>query len=170
MSKYFKASLDTVSKIITGLVSPIFTLFPIILFFALRNEADKSYLPYFVLLCLMLWVAFAYCILFWVKGYSLAEGQLVIQRQWKNKTYALSEIKSANYITKKDRGFVIRVMGTGGIFGYTGYFTSKQHGRMQWFVTNQEKLIVVELTNGKFICISPDDTDGFLKALSKMLK
>jgi Bacterial PH domain len=169
LNKYFLASLDTVSKIITGLVSPIFTLFPIILFFALRAQPNQNYIPYFIGVTLLLWVIFAYCVLFWVKGYTITGEHLIINRVWKDKTILLQDLKSAESITKSDMGLVLRYLGNGGVFGYTGFFSNKQYGRMEWFVTSQEKLIVIELHNQKIICISPDDTADFIKTLKKTM-
>jgi hypothetical protein len=165
MAKHFSASLDTVSKIITGLVGPIFTLFPLYFFISLRNHPDKAYMPYYIGIIIFLWIAFAFCFLYWVKGYTIENGQLIIHRRIGDKMYDLQNFKSAESITKLEMGFVIRILGNGGVFGYTGFFTSKKHGRMQWFVTSQEKLMIIEMRDGKYICISPDDGAGFVKAL-----
>jgi hypothetical protein len=167
LNNYFSASLDTVSKIITGLLTPLFTIFPLILFFALRTQQDASYVPYFIGVTICLWVIFAYLVLYWVTGYSIVDGDLVIHRKWKDKTIALHTIQSAKAVSKEDMGFVVRYMGNGGMFGYTGFFSNKEFGRMEWFVTSSEKIIVLQLADSKIICISPDDVVGFIKVLKK---
>jgi uncharacterized membrane protein (Fun14 family) len=167
LKNYFSATLDTVSKIITGLVTPLFTIFPVILFVSLRTQKDDQYIPYFVGVMLLLWIIFGVCYLFWVTGYSIQDSNLVIHRKGKAKVFSLDSIKNATAVSKEDMGFVIRNMGNGGLFGYTGFFSNKQFGRMQYFVTSTEKIIVLHLTDDKIICISIDDSVGFLKALGK---
>jgi hypothetical protein len=83
----------------------------------------------------------------------------------KKYTYSLSDILKVEKTDTQAMGFLIRMFGNGGIFGYTGYFTSKTFGRMRFFVTNKNKLVLVHLNNGKKIALSPDDQDEFLKAM-----
>jgi uncharacterized membrane protein (Fun14 family) len=62
-------------------------------------------------------------------------------------------------------GIALRVLGNGGIFGYTGGFATKALGRMQWYITNQQNIVLIKLRNGKLICVSPDDVPGFVSAM-----
>jgi fumarate reductase subunit C len=165
--QFFKASLDTVSKIITSLMAPIFTIFPIYLFFSLRNEPDQSLHIYFIGIIVLLNLIFVGCVLYWVKGYTVNETQLIIHRLKGKKIFLLADIAKHEALTKKEMGFVLRVLGNGGIFGYTGFFTNKTFGRMNWFVTSQQNLVIITLNNNKVIAVSPDDVVGFRKLLGK---
>ncbi|MFM2385473.1 MAG: hypothetical protein RL660_230 [Bacteroidota bacterium] len=165
MQKEFSTSLDGASKIITGLCGPLFLLWPTIMLIALRNEPDKSYQWLLMVIGVLLIITFVGCYLFWPIKYILDKENLCIVRKIGTKKYELSTLKSATAISKKDMGFVLRVFGNGGIFGYTGKFTSKTYGRMNWYVTNQANLILIELKDGDQICISPDDVAGFVKGL-----
>jgi hypothetical protein len=120
MTKHFSASLDTVSKIITGLLAPIFTIFPVILFLALRTQKDQQYVPYFIGVTVVLWLVFAILIFMWVKGYSIQDNHLVIHRTWRDKLIPLQDLKSAESITKKEIGLLLHYMGNGGVCNESG--------------------------------------------------
>ncbi len=164
--KIFDAKLDGLTKTITGLMGPVFVLWPWILIFALRNETDKSYQGLIIFLGIVLLILFIGCYLYMPKQYSIEDGKLIITRPKGNIIFNLSDIATANAVSKIDMGIVVRIMGNGGIFGYTGFFTNKTFGRMNWFVTNKEKMIVIKLKNEKHITVSPEDGIGFLKAIS----
>jgi hypothetical protein len=161
----FEAKLDGLSKIITGLMGPLFVIWPWYLIFSLRTQPDKSYMWLTAVIGVVLIILFIGCYLFMPKSYTLNDGNLSIQRLKGDAAFSISEIASAKAITKIDMGVTIRIMGNGGIFGYTGFFTNKTFGRMNWFVTDKDKMIIIALTNGKHIVISPDDTEGFLKSI-----
>jgi hypothetical protein len=164
--KEFKASLDTVSKIVTILMSPIFVLWPLYMFFTISQQPDNTFAPIFIGFIVLLLLIYLGCLCFWVKSYTVTETELIINRFYGKRIIARSEIKNAKYITKKEMGFVIRMLGNGGVFGYTGFFTNKTIGRMRWHVTNQQNLVIISMQNGKTICVSPDDVPGFLKAIN----
>jgi Bacterial PH domain len=168
MNNYFAATLDTVSKIITALVAPIFTIFPVLLFFVLRSQQDQNYIAYYIGIILLLWIAFAVCLAYWVQGYSLTETELIIHQKFTTTKLPLSTIVSATAVSKQEMGLVIRYMGNGGLFGYTGYFSNKLYGRMQWYVTSMQHLIVLELIDKKYICISPNEVQDFLKKIKSI--
>ncbi len=161
----FKASLDTVSKIITCLVAPIFTLFPIYYWYMFSNGTDLKYEKSFLGLIFCLLIVFAICIINWPKKYVVDNDNLIIKNLLGHKIYARSEIKKVEAITKKEMGLALRIFGNGGLFGYTGWFTTKALGRMRWFVSNTEKMVIITLSNGKNIAVSPDEVDAFVKAI-----
>jgi hypothetical protein len=161
----FKASLDTVSKIITGLVGPIFTLFPIYYWYMFSHGTDLKYEPAFIGLILVLLFIFALCIINWPKKYIIAGENLIIKNLVGQKVYNRHTFTAVQAVSKKEVGLALRIFGNGGVFGYTGWFTTKTFGRMRWFVTNSEKMIIITLQNGKNIAVSPDETEAFVKAL-----
>jgi hypothetical protein len=163
--KTFEARLDTLSKIITGLMGPIFLIWPWYLIISLRSQPDQNYLPHLIVLGILLIVLFIACYIYWPKNYQINNGELIVKRLISEKRFLLSDITKAEYVSKLQMGWALRILGNGGIFGYTGFFTNKTFGRMNWFVTDKDKMIVLALTNGKHIVVSPDDTEEFLKSL-----
>ena len=55
--------------------------------------------------------------------------------------------------------FTLRLWGNGGVFGATGIYWNRQFGVFRAYVTDQKKLVVVELQNGKRVVISPANTE-----------
>jgi Bacterial PH domain len=161
----FSASLDGVSKVLTSIMAPIFLLWPAYMMWALRNETDKSYQVWFIGVSVVLFIVFLGCFYFWPKQYEVTESEIIIHRQFSKVSIAKNEVATAEAVPKKEMGIVIRALGNGGIFGYTGNFTSKQYGRMKWYVTNQQNIVLLTLKDGKQICISPDDIAGFIATL-----
>jgi Bacterial PH domain len=164
--KEFKASLDTVSKIVTILMSPIFVLWPFYMFFTISQQPDHTFSQAFIAIIIFVLLIYVLCLISWVKSYTITDTELIINKFFGKRIIARADIKSAKYITKKEMGFVIRMLGNGGIFGYTGFFTNKTIGRMRWHVTNQQNLVILSMLNGKTICVSPDEVPEFLKAIN----
>jgi hypothetical protein len=69
-----------------------------------------------------------------------------------------SSVKHFSKITEPVN-FGLRLWGNGGLFAVTGVHWSRGHGRFRVYVTNLEKLVLVELENGKKIVISPDNAE-----------
>jgi hypothetical protein len=57
------------------------------------------------------------------------------------------------------------LFGSGGLFGYYGLFRTRALGRSTWYVTNRKNRIVL-IAGAKTFVLSPDDVDGFLRALN----
>jgi Bacterial PH domain len=167
MEQTFKASLDNLSKVLTLIMSPIFVLWPLYMFYTISQQPNHTFSGAFILLILFVFLIYAICLMLWVKSYSVTSDLLIVNKFLGNSKIDRSAIKNAKYISKSEMGFVIRLMGNGGIFGYTGFFTSKVIGRMRWHVTNKDNMVLITLHTGKIICVSPDDVPGFLKAINK---
>ncbi len=54
-----------------------------------------------------------------------------------------------------------RILGNGGLFGYTGYYRNSTFGNMRWFATQRKNYILIEKNNGQKIIITPDEPDFF---------
>lgn len=51
--------------------------------------------------------------------------------------------------------FAVRVRGNGGLFGVTGLYRDKRHGRFRAFVTDPGRLVLVRTADEQTIVISP---------------
>ena len=153
----FKASLNTTTKIITiiGSLILIGVNLPILFF--------QQYI-FWVTICILALTLVIFIISwgFSTKGYKIENQMLVIKRPLGNKNFALKDFQSIERIAKKDLRFSLRVFGNGGLFGYYGKFYNRKFGKMTWFVTNLNNSILIKMTDGKKIVVTPDEPESFL--------
>ncbi|MBK7097339.1 MAG: hypothetical protein IPH58_01935 [Sphingobacteriales bacterium] len=100
-----------------------------------------------------------------VTNYEINSYELVICRPFKNKIIPKENITSAERIYKRDLKWTFRVFGSGGLFGIYGNFFNKKFGTMNWFVTREDKLILIKTNKGKKYVVSPDEPERFLDTL-----
>lgn len=98
------------------------------------------------------------------RGYVVGDGFLTVQRPVGSVRIPLDDIREARPAAPGDLSGCIRLMGSGGVFGYFGLFRTSKLGVSRWFVTDRSKAIVV-FTSPRTLVLSPADTDGFLKAI-----
>lgn len=96
-------------------------------------------------------------------GYELHPGALVVRRRGVGaKRYAVSgEPEPAPCDARGMRG--IRLMGSGGLFGWHGLFWSRALGRYHAHVTDRSRMLLVASTTSP-VLVSPADRDTFLAA------
>jgi len=80
----------------------------------------------------------------------------------------LSEVRTASAKEVFSPG-TLRTFGSGGLFGYYGYFKNPRLGKFLAFVTNLDRLVVLRFPQGTLV-ISPDDPQGFLQELHQKLE
>lgn len=74
------------------------------------------------------------------------------------------EIKEINYSSL----FInIRLLGSGGVWGYFGVFYSTVYGKLNMQASNMQNLILISTANNKYI-ISPDRPSEFISTISKL--
>jgi len=158
----FKASLDTMAKVITGVITIIFTFVIIWPFFESR-DTDAGYEFYRSAIVLISYLAaWAYS----PRQYAITADALVIFRMAGNVVIPKSTIATAKFL---DKGFpfAIRTFAVDGLFGYFGTFYNPANGKMTCYITNRNKCILVTTDKGKKIVISPDEKESFMTALQQ---
>ncbi len=75
------------------------------------------------------------------------------------------DIASIRPLSESELGGEWRMAGNGGVFGYTGWFSSGKIGKMRWFVTQRKNYVLIELNSGSKILLSPDDVGGFMESM-----
>jgi Bacterial PH domain len=163
----FSAILDNTSKILTAVLAPIFLVVPTSILLSLRTQTDKSYQGYMIGLCILLSLIFLIVYLLSPQHYIVDGKKLKVVTKYKTFHYDLEKLEKAQSVTKDEMGFLIRIFGNGGLFGYTGYFTSKHFGRMQFWVTDTNQMAMLTFSDNKKVVISPKEMDAFIKALKK---
>ncbi|MBO9619008.1 MAG: hypothetical protein J7539_08240 [Niabella sp.] len=155
----FKASFDTTTKIIS-LIATVLVL--VIFTFLWMNLKDAGIMR----ISLMVFVTFLALVMPYglsVTYYQINNEALSVCRPFGKKQFPITTLTSATIIDPKLLRWSWRVFGSGGLFGYYGRFSNKHFGMMTWFLTRRNKVVYLQLENGKKIMISPDDPEGFIR-------
>jgi hypothetical protein len=105
------------------------------------------------------------CALFTVRGYSIANNDLLIDRLFWTTRVSLRELRSVKFDpTATHRS--IRTFGNGGFFSFTGYFRNKDLGSYRAFMTDRRRAVVLRFPSS-VIVISPDRPDDFVNTISQ---
>lgn len=104
---------------------------------------------------------------FIVRGYVLADGELHIERLgWQNRV-ALAGVVSVNADPEAMRGS-LRLFGSGGLFGFFGWFRNKTLGTYRAYGTDPKNTVVLKLKN-RTIVITPHDPERFVEETLRRL-
>jgi len=63
----------------------------------------------------------------------------------------------------------LRLFGSGGLYGYYGFFTFKGIGRVRMHATNRHNLVLIEDAKARKHLISPDRPEEFIKQTQALL-
>lgn len=157
----FTASLDRTTKTLTIGLTVLFAGIIAFEFFTFSGEVKIGAFVSTAILVITYGAAYIYRPI----QYALTDRDLIIDRPVGDVTYARETIKSVEQISKENLKFTIRTFGVGGLWGYYGQFYNSVYGKMTWYLTRRDQLVLIKTTNKKTILLSPDDIDSFLKAL-----
>jgi len=76
-----------------------------------------------------------------------------------------SEIAEIRRITRREVGFTVRVLGSGGFLGSYGRFWSARLGKHRAFVTNRKDMVLITQKDGSRFLLSPFPVDAFIAAV-----
>lgn len=157
---YFKASLDKLAKTLPMILIVFSLVVFLTLFFAIK---DAMHFIFFYPLFILLGVSIG-TYLFSPRGYEVFHDRIEIIRPINRFIIPRSDIAHIQPLSNNDMGKVWRMAGNGGMYGYTGYFTSKAQGSMRWFVSQRKNYVLLTLRKRGKIVLSPDDILGFIAA------
>jgi len=101
--------------------------------------------------------------LFSRRGFSVTDNCIIIKRvigDIKIPLKEIVEVKQLPTITK----IRLRLLGSGGLYGYFGYFYIPDLGLVKMYATRLHDLLLVRCRDGMYI-ISPEDTYSFIKEI-----
>jgi Bacterial PH domain len=105
------------------------------------------------------------CALFTVRGYSIGNRELAIDRLLWTTRVSLHGLQGAYFDTNAtDRS--IRTFGNGGFFSFSGHFRNKELGSYRAFMTDRRRVVVLRFPSS-VIVISPDRPDDFVNTISQ---
>ncbi|MDI9866421.1 PH domain-containing protein [Flectobacillus sp. DC10W] len=159
----YKASLDNLAKIASISIT---LLFVFILYFQYPILLHESYWLT-VLISGLLVLTYALSLGYSPRSYQISGDYLTINRLFYDAKYERRKIEKVEVLNKEQMGFAIRTFGVGGLFGYFGYYTSKNQGSMLWYATQREKFVMIHLEGNKKIVLTPDDAISFVSELTR---
>jgi hypothetical protein len=116
----------------------------------------------------MVWIPLAFIVvspLFMIRGYTLDEKRVRVQRLGWYSTIDLREMQEVRYVPEAMKG-AWRLCGNGGLFCLSGLFKNKELGNFRAFVTNSETTVVIN-AGGKNVVVSPKEPEAFVAALAQ---
>lgn len=103
------------------------------------------------------------------RGYVVSSGELIVRRWIGDVHIPLTDLRVIRRASPSDLAGCIRLFGSGGLFGYYGLFRTTALGKSTWYTTSQANRAVMISDSGTRV-FSPDDVDGFLRAIEPMAR
>jgi hypothetical protein len=104
--------------------------------------------------------------LFSPRCYKLTSTELIIQRPTRSIAIPYTEIDEISPLKLPEKGF--RLAGSGGLYGYLGFFYFSDLGKVWMYVTNRNMMLLIKCTDNKRYAISPNNPD-FLQDAEKRI-
>ena len=153
----YKATLDTMARIITGFVALLFFSISSFTFYTLtKTEADTTGILAFLFSTFLMMGIFGFCYFYRTMAFVVERDRIVIKRPVKDIIISIESIQEVFVATKESMRWTVRTFGVGGLFGYFGKFWNKEYGNMTWYATRRNNYIVVVTKKGKKIILTPD--------------
>ncbi len=163
----YKGSLDTLAIVITIIV--VVLLLGIIsrsVMELINADGDGMALLIHGLVVFVLSLALGLSLYFAPRAYAIQEGELTIQRYVGSVSYPLTDIQEVSIPEAGDFHGTIRTFGVGGLLGYFGKYYNKKFGHVHYYLTQRKNRVLITMSDGKKIVISPDDL-GIVDRLKK---
>jgi len=154
----YKASLDTLAKIITIGIAILFIaigLHSVKSLFVAQGDSSTVLIHAGVLLLLVAIITISW--LYAPQSYTLGKTDLTINRPIGKVNVSLADITQVRCVSDTEMRGTIRTFGVGGLFGYFGKFYSPQIGHITFYATQRINGILIVDKQGKKILLTPDD-------------
>jgi len=154
----YKASFDTLTKVITAGVIILFIVIGMRSVKALLNaQGDIVILLIHWGILLFLVGTLTVCYALSIRGYVIENNELVIKRQFGERRISIPVISEIRLVGEGDMTGTIRTFGNGGFFGYYGKYYNKTFGSMTLYTTQKANRVFIRTKKGDKVIISPDD-------------
>jgi hypothetical protein len=100
------------------------------------------------------------------RGYTIEGGELTVNRALFPVRIPLADIRGAWLVGRAQAGALVRVAGSGGLFGHFGRYYSRGLGAFRLYATRRDRLVVVDTEAGRFV-LTPATPERFLEALHR---
>ena len=108
------------------------------------------------------------CALFFPIRLIVTDDTIKIRRPIGTVKVDINDILSCCIIEDEKQFFdkVIRTCGSGGAYGYWGYFRHSKYGKMRFFVTHRQQCFHIKLKDGKHYVISSEKRDEIVRFIA----
>ncbi len=158
----YKTSLDKTAIFITIAVT---ILFAVIIGgqYSIIKDAGRAVPIYTTVACLLIYLlAFTFRPI----NYVVTEDEITVRRPIRNVHIKRSDVVSVELVERDKMTGLVRTFGIGGLFGYYGYFANSTLGRMIWYATRKDRLVLVNTKDKKKIILTPNDPGKFVTELN----
>jgi hypothetical protein len=165
----YKASLDTLSKVITAGIFVLFIGFGqknVKAILAAHGNLTPTLIHGSVLLLFVAVIACSY--LYSTSDYTVTGSELIIRRPVRDRIIKIADIAEIRTAEAGEFSGTIRTFGNGGLFGYYGKYYNSKLGHMTWYVTQKKNRVIILTQKGNKIVITPDDIGLVTEVKSKM--
>lgn len=153
----FGARYDWLTKIVSGGVALLLVAVPVM---AMKAGAIAVFVA--LVSAAVIGLSFAFS----PRGYEISGGAFRVKRLIGDVVFPLERLRFVRDATAGDFWGCVRMWGSGGLFGYYGWFWSKALGRSKWYVTDRSRVVVMA-DGDQIILVSPEDHDGFVAAIRR---
>lgn len=108
-------------------------------------------------------------VLYTIRAYRIEKGALFIKRLFWTTRVDLSGLEAAEMIDVAQIRGSLRVCGNGGLFSFSGWYWKRELGRYRMWVTDPRKLVLIRVSSGRKMIVSPDRPKLFVEILLKEL-
>lgn len=104
---------------------------------------------------------------FIIRGYVLTNDGILIKRLWWNTVLPFEDVRSVE-VEPLALSHSFRTCGNGGLYSFSGYYWSNQHGHFRAYVTDLNRTVIVHMKNHTAV-ISPDNPEAFARSVTSHL-
>jgi hypothetical protein len=160
----FKTSLDKLAKVVTAVITILFTAIIVLQLIFIQDFGNTSSIITITTLLISYLIAF----IFRPISYIILDELLVIHRPLLDIKIALTEIENIVVLDSQELKGAIRTFGVGGLWGYWGRFANSRIGAMKWYATRMSNAVLITTGNNKKIVLTPDDPELFVEKLKSV--
>jgi hypothetical protein len=155
----FEAPWSNAVTITTAITALVLMGAPILLLFVLPEKGGGMIV--FQLLPLGILIVAA---LFAVNGYRIEPGMVLIKRPFWVTKVELNGLESVEFVPDAMGLWSLRIFGSGGAFGYIGWFRNSTLGMFRVWATDRHRTVVLKIS-GRTVVISPDNGERFVEVM-----
>jgi len=96
------------------------------------------------------------------RGYLVQDNKVIVKRLISDVKVEIKDVERWKWTW-----WGVRLLGSGGLYGYYGFFHFRGTGRVRMYATNRYKLVLVKDNQDRKILISPEAPDKFIQLLQE---
>lgn len=162
----FKAPYDRLVKAVTsGLIIGLLVLMMGISYLALSEGGDAGLLALIIVVVVVIPILII-PYLYSPRAFGITVKGILVKRPLKSFLIPYDDIVSVKKTSWTWRG--IRLFASGGFYGFFGLFRISGLGRVWMYVTDRNRMLLIETKQGVKYIISPSDPDLFMERLKSI--